>query len=101
MKYILIYFLSIAPFLSFSQGMKIKWEDVKGREFSVNTHSGNFEYSIIDGDNLFYNTGSYSDTGPKGTIKKIGDIPIYWNTGSYTDSGPKGTIKNTSGSVNK
>lgn len=93
MKYILICLVSITPFFCFSQGMKIKWEDEKGREFSVNTHSGNFEYSMINGDNLYYNTGSIYDTGPEGTIKKIGDISIYWNTGSLSDTGPKGTIK--------
>lgn len=93
MKCILICLLSIAPLWTFSQGMKIKWEDEKGREFSVNTHSGDFQYSMIEGDELFYNSGSIYDTGPEGTIKKIGSITIEWNTGSIYDTGPKGTIK--------
>ena len=93
MKYLLIYLLTIIPLISFSQGMRIKWTDAQGREFSVNTHLGNFEYSMIDGDNLIYNTGSSYDSGPEGTIKNIGSISVEWNTGSSYDSGPKGTIK--------
>ena len=124
MKKLLFVFLLTFPIMVFGQSMNIKWEDREGREFSVNSHSGKFTYSMVPGDNLYYNTGSYTDTGPKNTIKSIGSVDVYWNTGSYTDtgekgtiksvggltinyntgsyrdSGPKGTIKNTSGSVN-
>jgi hypothetical protein len=47
--------------------MKISWEDSGGREFSINTHTGNFQYSMITGDKLYYN-GKY-DSGPEGSIK--------------------------------
>jgi hypothetical protein len=93
MKQLIFFLFILAPSIGFSQGMKIKWEDRAGREFSVNTHSGNFQYSMIAGDALIYNRGIYSDTGPAGTIKKVGDSTIEWNRGIYSDSGPEGTIK--------
>ena len=73
----------------FSQGMKITWEDPEGREFSISTHSGNFQYSMVPGDKLYYN-GTY-DSGPEGLIKSIGNIKIYYN-GKY-EGGPEGSVK--------
>jgi hypothetical protein len=92
MKNILLIFL-ILPLIGFGQSMNINWEDSDGREFSINSHSGDFKYSMVSGDQLYYNTGSYSDTGPEGTIKKVGSITVSWNTGSYSDTGPEGTVK--------
>ena len=34
--------------------MKIKWEDKDGREFSIKVISGEFDYSMVGGDNIFY-----------------------------------------------
>jgi len=93
MKKLIFILLFTIPCIVFGQSMKIKWEDRDGREFSINSHSGRFSYSMVSNDKLYYNTGSYSDTGPEGTIKKIGSITVNWNTGSYSDTGPKGTIK--------
>jgi hypothetical protein len=119
MKKLIIFLLALAPAIAFSQGMKIIWEDTDGREFSINTHTGNFQYSMIAGDKLSYN-GKY-DAGPEGSVKSVGSIKIYYNgkydsgpegsikavgglkisyNGKY-DAGPEGTIKITSGSVNR
>ena len=81
--------VALMPLLCISQGMKIKWEDSSGREFSINTHTGNFEYSTITGDNIYYN--SAYDSGPKGSVKSIGNTYIHYN--SAYDSGPKGSVK--------
>lgn len=88
-KYFLLLTLLFLTFSGFSQSMKIIWEDAQGREFSINTHSGNFQYSMIPGDKLYYN-GTY-DSGPEGLIKSIGNIKIYYN-GKY-DGGPEGSVK--------
>ena len=85
--------VALMPLLCISQGMKIKWEDSSGREFSINTHTGNFEYSTITGDNIYYN--SAYDSGPKGSVKSIGNTYIYYN--STYDSGPEGTVKSVGG----
>ncbi len=89
MKQFIILLLILAPSLGFSQGMKITWEDSDGREFSINTHTGNFQYSMIAGDKLYYN-GRY-DSGPEGSIKSIGNVKVYYN-GKY-DGGPEGSVK--------
>ena len=117
MKNLLILILALAPLLGFSQGLKITWKDSDGREFSINTHTGNFQYSMIAGDNLYYNgrwdsgpegtvksvdivkiyyNGRW-DSGPDGTIKSVGGLKIYYN--GRHDSGPEGSIKSTSGSI--
>lgn len=88
-KYFLLLTLLFSTFSGFSQSMKIIWEDAQGREFSINTHSGNFQYSMIPGDKLYYN-GTY-DSGPDGSIKSIGNVKIYYN-GKY-DGGPEGSVK--------
>ena len=95
MKQFIILLLTLSPSLGFSQGMKITWEDSFGREFSINTHTGNFQYSMIAGDNLYYN-GKY-DSGPEGSIKSIGNVMVYYN-GTY-DGGPIGSVKSV-GNVN-
>ena len=92
-KLLFTFIITVLPLLCFSQGMKIKWEDYDGREFSINSHSGDFKYSMVNGDQLYYNTGSYSDTGSEGTIRKVGSMTVYWNTGSYSDTGREGTVR--------
>jgi len=100
MKKILLLIFAIAPLLCFSQGMKITWEDSEGREYSINTHSRNFQYSMVARDQMYYNKGYSSDTGPKGSVKKVGGLTVYYNKGYSSDTGPEGSIKKTSGSVN-
>ncbi len=55
------YILLIIGFCGFStsllgQSVKIKWSDKQGREFSVTAPDGEFGYSIIAGDQVFYDT---------------------------------------------
>ena len=101
MKKILSILLLTLPFLGFGQSMNISWEDRDGREFSINTHTGNFKYSMVSGDQLEYNNGYSSyDTGEKGTLRSVGGLKVEYNNGySSYDKGPKGTIRGTSGSV--
>ena len=95
-KLLLTLFICITPLLCFSQGMKIKWEDSSGREFSINTHSRNFQYSMVAGDKIYYNN-AYSG-GPDGSVKSVGGLKVYYN--SAYSGGPEGSIKSTNGSVN-
>lgn len=89
MKKLIILLFVLLPVLGFSQGMKIKWEDDEGREFSINSHTGDFQYSMIVGDKIYY-YGRY-DIGPEGSIRSIGSVKIYYN-GRY-DAGPEGLVK--------
>jgi len=73
-KLLLTLFICITPLLCFSQGMKIKWEDSYGREFSINTHTREFQYSAIARDKMSYN--NRLDIGPEGSIKTIGNVKI-------------------------
>ena len=113
MKNILSILLLTLPFLGISQSeysdkstlgtlakphmfdMNISWEDPDGREFSINTSTGNLRYSRVSGDELEYNNGySISDTGEKGTLRSVGDVKIVWNNGnSISDTGEKGTLR--------
>ena len=68
MKKLLFVFLLTIPFMVFGQSMNIKWEDREGREFSINTHTLQFKYSMVSGDKIKYNTTDYY--GPKGSIKE-------------------------------
>lgn len=89
MKKILIIILIIAPSICISQGMKITWDDTYGREFSINTNTGSFQYSMIAGDKITY-YGSY-ESGPEGRVKSIGNTKVIYY-GSY-ESGPEGYVK--------
>jgi len=89
MRKLIILLFILLPALTFSQGITITWEDKDGREFSINSHSGNFQYSMIAGDKIYYN-GKY-DSGPEGNVKSIGSVMVYY-CGKY-DGGPEGNIK--------
>lgn len=89
MKKILILLLFLIPAIYFSQGMKITWSDSDGREFSINTHSRNFQYSMISGDKIYYNN-AFSG-GPEGSVKSIGNVNIYYN--NAFSGGPDGSVK--------
>mgnify|MGYP001163392593 FL=1 len=89
MKTLLFSIFIVAPLLCFSQGMKIKWEDSSGREFSINTHTRSFQYSMVAGDKIYYNS-AYSG-GPEGSVKSVGNVKIYYN--SAYSGGPEGSVK--------
>ena len=93
MKKLLILIFAIMPLLGFSQGMKITWEDSDGREFSINTHTRHFQYSMVAGDKIYYNN-AYSG-GPDGSVKSVGNVKIYYNN-AYS-GGPDGTVKSVGG----
>lgn len=57
MKKLLFIFISLFCLkynYALSQDVKIKWEDRDGREFSIKTISGEFEYSMVGGDSVYY-----------------------------------------------
>ena len=81
----LLLLLLIVPFISFSQDMKIKWEDSSGREFSISTISNYFNYSMISGDKIEYEP-SYSDNA--GEIRSVGSVKIIYEP-SYSDNAGK------------
>ena len=89
MKKVFTLLFATMPLFCFSQGMKIKWEDSNGREFSINTHTREFQYSMIPGDKIYYNN-AYSG-GPDGSVKSIGNVNVYYNN-AYT-GGPDGSVK--------
>ena len=93
MKKLSFVFLLIFPFMVFGQSMNLKWEDRNGREFSINSHSGKFSYSMVSGDKIKYNTSDYY--GPKGSVSQIGDVRIKYNTSDYY--GPKGSVSQIGG----
>jgi len=70
MKSLLIISLFFLSTLAYSQGMKITWNDADGREFALTT-SGDFSYSMIQGDRIGYDL--------KGRVDKIGSIYIYYD----------------------
>ena len=93
MKHLITSIFLLTPLFILSQSVNIRWEDSYGREFSLNSHSGSFDYSMVSGDEIKYN-GRY-DSGPEGTVKSIGSCRIEYN-GRY-DSGPEGLVKSVCG----
>ena len=91
MKKLLFVFLLTFQIMVFGQSMNIKWDE-SGIEFSINTHTGELDYSVPGG-TIKYN-GTY-DVGPKGSVKSVGSVSIKYN-GTY-DVGPKGFIKSVGG----
>ena len=98
-KLLILTFLAFSTF-SFSQEVKIKWEDSSGREFSISAPSGEFSYGMISGDRVSYN---YSDK-----VSRVGSVSISYD---YSDRVSRvgglrisynynGQISRTSGSVN-
>tara|TARA_B100000780_G_scaffold75010_1_gene50457 strand:- start:538 stop:888 length:351 start_codon:yes stop_codon:yes gene_type:complete len=72
-KLLILTFLAFSIF-SFSQEVKIKWEDSSGREFSISAPSGEFSYGMISGDRVSYN---YSNK-----VSRVGSVSISYN---YSD----------------
>jgi len=73
--------------LGFGQDMKVKWEDKDGREFSVKILSGDFGYTMVANDIIYYYpTGKVSRVGyvfidyyPNGKLKRVGNVPVTYN----------------------
>ena len=110
MKKILLFILFILPIIVFSQSVDITWEDSDGREFSINSHTREFTYSMISGDRISYNrdgsvksighepiyyNGEYSSRGPEGSVQSVGHLEIYYY-GEYS-SGPEGCVERIGG----
>ena len=99
MKNLILFILVTFSTLAYSQGMKIKWEDNDGREFSIIAPSGDFSYGMLVGDNISYN---YS-----GNVSKVGQVYISYNYsgnvskvgGLYIKYDYSGRVSGTSGSV--
>lgn len=89
MKKLLALMTFLIPLILFGQGMNITWEDSSGREFSINTHTRQFSWSMVAGDNVTYNN-AYSG-GPNGSVKSIGPVRIQYNN-AYS-GGPEGSVK--------
>ena len=100
MKNLLIILFVAFSTVIFGQGMKIKWEDQAGREFSIAAPTGDFSYGMIAGDNIRYD---YS-----GRVNKVGTVYIRYDyygrvnkVGSlYVKYDYNGRVSGTSGSVN-
>lgn len=100
MKNLLIILFVAFSTVAFGQGMKIKWKDQAGREFSITAPSGDFSYGMIAGDNVSYDY--------KGRVSKVGSVYISYDYkgrvskvgGLYVEYDYKGRISGTSGSVN-
>ena len=100
MKNLLIVLFVAFSTVAFGQGMKIKWEDQAGREFSIAAPTGDFSYGMIAGDNISYDY--------KGRVSKVGSVYISYDYkgrvskvgGLYVKYDYKGRISGTSGSVN-
>ena len=116
MKSILIILFVTFSTIAYSQGLKIKWEDNDGREFSIKAPNGEFSYGMIAGDNVSYNySGKVSKVGSvyisynySGKVSKVGSVYISYNYsgkvskvgGLYISYNYSGRISGTSGSVN-
>ena len=82
-----------------SQDIKIKWEDSKGRKFSINVISGDFKWSSLKGDKINYNSsGKVLSVGNinilynySGKVKSVGGVSIYYNN--------SGKVKSVGGTV--
>ena len=94
----------ICSSIIYSQDMKVKWEDKDGREFSIRVMSGEFEYSMIPGDDISYDfmgdkviqIGSvkiqYDFMGNK--ITKVGGLTINYDFMGEKVTGTRGRVMN-------
>jgi hypothetical protein len=116
MKSLLFFVFTAFTTIVYSQDMKIKWEDEKGREFAIIAPSGEFTYGMIQGDNISYDySGKVSKVGNvyisydySGKVSKVGTVYISYDYsgrvskigGLYVKYDYSGRISGTSGSVN-
>ena len=77
-----------------SQDIKIKWEDSKGRKFSINVISGDFKWSALKGDIIKYNSsGKVRSVGNcnilynySGKVKSVDGVSVYYNNSGKVKS---------------
>ena len=93
---------------SLSQDLKIKWEDSKGRKFSINIVSGDFKWSSLKGDKIYHNSaGKVKSIGNvkifytySGKVKSVGGVSIYYTySGKVKSVGGVSVYYNNSGKV--
>ena len=84
----LLFILIFVPSFVSGQSMNITWEDDDGREFSINSHTRQFSYSMVAGDDIEYI--QYSRYGPVGSVSRIGDVEIEYI--QYSRYGPVGSV---------
>jgi hypothetical protein len=115
MKNLLFIFFIAFSTAAFGQGVKIKWEDQAGREFSITAPSGEFSYGMIAGDNISYDfNGRVNKVGSvyisydfNGRVNKVGSVYISYDFngrvnkvgGLYVKYDFNGRVTGTSGSV--
>ena len=111
MKKLLFIFISLFCLnynYTLSQDIKIKWEDSKGRKFSINVISGDFKWSSVKGDKIYYNSsGKVKSVGNvnitynySGKVKSVGGVSIYYlNSGKVKSVGGVSVYYNNSGKV--
>ena len=81
MKKLLFIFISLFCLkynYALSQDTKIKWEDRDGREFSIKTISGEFEYSMVGGDSVYYYS-KFDFPYRRGKVRSVGGANIYYD----------------------
>ena len=116
MKNLLVVLFIAFSTVAFGQGMKIKWEDQAGREFSITAPSGDFSYGMISGDNISYDlNGRVNKVGSvyisydlNGRVNKVGSVYISYDLNGrvnkigrlYVSYDLNGRVTGTSGSVN-
>ena len=64
-------FILFSPAITFAQGVKVKWQDSSGREFSIVAPSGELGYSMLAGDKIAYNFSNQ--------VSRVGDVAISYN----------------------
>lgn len=100
-----------------AQGVKIRWEDDKGREFAITAPSGSLSYGMLPGDHVSYNiNGQVSKVGDvyisynvNGQVSRVGDVYISYDVngrvskvgGMYISYNIYGQISSTSGQVRR
>ena len=60
-----------------AQDIKIKWEDDKGREFSITSPGGSFSYGMLPGDRISYDYD--------GQVIRVGDVTISYDIDGRVD----------------
>ncbi len=116
MKHALVFILMMFSITAYQQGIKIKWEDYQGREFSISAPSGSFSYGMIQGDRVSYDyEGRVSKVGSviisydyEGRVSQVGSVRISYDyEGRVSRVGNlsvqydySGRVTGTTGSVN-
>ena len=77
-------FILFFPIVTFAQGVKVKWQDSSGREFSIVAPSGELGYSMLVGDKIAYNFSNQ--------VSQVGGLKIQYNFSNQV-TGTSGSVK--------